>query len=159
MPTTARVVLPAYPHHVVQRGHNRQAVFAANRDYQRYLATLAEFKEVFGVKLYAWCLMTNHVHLLLEPSTATALGMLMKRVSARQTRYRNHVERRSGTLWEGRQIKSCANRRLPPGLLPLHRNQSSARGHGGSSAGLPVVELPGPARICQRQHPRSRSLL
>jgi putative transposase len=77
-------------------------VFAANRDYERYLATLAEFKDVFGVKVYAWCLMTNHVHLLLEPSTATALGMLMKRVSARQTRYRNQVERRSGTLWEGR---------------------------------------------------------
>jgi putative transposase len=102
MPTTARVVLPAYPHHVVQRGHNRQMVFAANSDYERYLATLAEFKDVFGVKLYAWCLMTNHVHLLLEPSTPTGLGRLMKRVSARQTRYRNHVERRSGTLWGGR---------------------------------------------------------
>jgi putative transposase len=102
MPTTARVVLPAFPHHVVQRGHNRQVVFAANSDYERYLATLAEFKEVFRVKVYAWCLMTNHVHLLVEPSTATGLGMLMKRVSARQTRYRNHIERRSGTLWQGR---------------------------------------------------------
>jgi putative transposase len=77
-------------------------VFAASSDYERYLATLAEFKEEFGVKVYAWCLMTNHVHLLLEPSTATALGRLMKRVSARQTRYRNYIERRSGTLWEGR---------------------------------------------------------
>ena len=72
MPRTARVVLPAYPHHVVQRGHNRQAVFAASGDYERYLATLAELKGVFGVKVYAWCLMTNHVHLLLEPSTERA---------------------------------------------------------------------------------------
>ena len=102
MPRTARVVLPSYPHHVVQRGHNRQVVFAANGDYERYLATLSEFKERFGVKVYAWCLMTNHVHLLVEPSTATGLGMLMKRVSARQTRHRNHTEGRSGTLWEGR---------------------------------------------------------
>ncbi len=102
MPTTARVVLPTCPHHVVQRGHNRQPVFAARRDYERYLETLAEFKQEFSVRVYAWCLMTNHVHLLLEPATATGLGMLMKRVSARQTRYRNHVEQRSGTLWEGR---------------------------------------------------------
>lgn len=102
MPRTARVVLPAYPHHVVQRGHNRQAVFAASGHYEGYLATLAEFKGVFGVKVYAWCLMTNHVHLLLEPSNGTGLALLMKRLSARQTRYRNRLERRSGTLWEGR---------------------------------------------------------
>jgi putative transposase len=102
MPRTARVVLPAYPHHVVQRGHNRQAVFAADGDYEGYLATLAELKGVFGVKVYAWCLMTNHVHLLLEPSNGTGLALLMKRLSARQTRYRNRLEGRSGTVWEGR---------------------------------------------------------
>lgn len=102
MPRTARVVLPAYPHHVIQRGHNQEACFADSADYERYLATLAEFKEMLGVKVYAWCLMTNHVHLLLEPRNATGLGLLMKRLSARQTRYHNRLERRSGTLWEGR---------------------------------------------------------
>ena len=102
MPRTARVVLPGYPHHVIQRGHNRQVVFAKTSDYLHYLAALAELKEVFGVKVNAWCLMTNHVHLLLEPSDATGLGMLMKRLSARQTRYHNRLKRRSGTLWEGR---------------------------------------------------------
>jgi len=102
MPRTGRVVLPAYPHHVIQRGHNRHVVFATPADHERYLATLAEFKEEFGVKVYAWCLMTNHVHLLLEPSTAAGLAALMKRVSARQTRYHNRLKRSSGTLWEGR---------------------------------------------------------
>ena len=102
MSRTARVVLPAYPHHVVQRGHNRRAVFAASGDYERYLATLEKFKDVFGVKVYAWCLMTNHVHLLLEPSNRMALALLMKRLSGRETRYRNRLEQRSGTLWEGR---------------------------------------------------------
>jgi putative transposase len=102
MPTTARVVLPAYPHHVVQRGHNRQAVFGGRNDYERYLATLAEYKVTFGVKVYAWCLMTNHVHLLLEPSNETGLASLMKRLAARQTRYRNRLGQRSGTLWQGR---------------------------------------------------------
>jgi putative transposase len=102
MPRIARVVLPAYPHHVVQRGHNRQRVFTCKGDYERYLATLAEFKSVLGIKVYAWCLMTNHVHLLVEPSSKTGLGLLMKRLSGRQTRYRNRLEERSGTLWEGR---------------------------------------------------------
>ena len=102
VPRIARVVLPAHPHHVVQRGHNQKACFADSADYQRYLATLAEFKKKLGVRVYAWCLMTNHVHLLLEPSTATGLGLLMKRLSGRQTRYHNRLEQRSGTLWEGR---------------------------------------------------------
>jgi putative transposase len=102
MPRTGRVVLPGYPHHVVQRGHNKQVVFADRRDYYRYLATLAEFKGELGIKVYAWCLMTNHVHLLLAPSDASGLGRLMKRLSGRQTRYFNRMEQRSGTLWEGR---------------------------------------------------------
>lgn len=102
MPTLARVVLADYPHHVVQRGHNRQVVFGGASDYERYLATLAEFKEVFRVKVHAWCLMTNHVHLLLAPSDDTGLARLMKRLAARQTRYRNRLQQRSGTLWEGR---------------------------------------------------------
>ncbi|MGJ7517063.1 transposase [Pseudomonas baetica] len=103
MPRMGRVVLPNYPHHVVQRGHNRQVVFAAAEDYQRYLTDLRELKDVFGVKVYAYCLMTNHVHLLLAPSDSTAgLGQLMKTLAARATRYRNRLEGRSGTLWEGR---------------------------------------------------------
>lgn len=68
MPRIGRIMLPGYPHHVVQRGHNRQVVFAADRNYRRYLETLAEFKVVYDVKVYAYCLMTNHVHLLLAPS-------------------------------------------------------------------------------------------
>ena len=101
MPRMGRVVLPNYPHHVVQRGHNRQVVFAAAEDYQRYLADLRELKDVFGVKVYAYCLMTNHVHLLLAPGESIAgLGQLMKALAARATRYRNRLEGRSGTLWE-----------------------------------------------------------
>ncbi|VVP79575.1 hypothetical protein PS914_02073 [Pseudomonas fluorescens] len=79
MPRTGRVVLPNYPHHVVQRGHNRQVVFADTDDFKRYLSDLRELKEAFGVKVYAYCLMTNHVHLLLAPGDIpSALGQLMK---------------------------------------------------------------------------------
>lgn len=78
MPRMGRVTLPNYPHHVVQRGHNRQVVFAEASDYLRYLDTLAEFKAAFGVRVYAYCLMTNHVHLLLAPGEeAAGLGRLM----------------------------------------------------------------------------------
>ncbi|WP_313056420.1 transposase [Pseudomonas lopnurensis] len=103
MPRMGRLVLPNYPRHVVQRGHNRQVVFAADEDYQRYLADLRELKDAFGVKVYAYCLMTNHVHLLLAPGESVAgLGQLMKALAARATRYRNRLEGRSGTLWESR---------------------------------------------------------
>lgn len=79
MPRMGRIVLPNYPHHVVQRGHNRQVVFAVAEDYQRYLADLRELKEAFGVKVYAYCLMTNHLHLLLAPGDSViGLGQLMK---------------------------------------------------------------------------------
>jgi len=102
MPRTGRVVLPDYPHHVVQRGHNRQVVFAEPADYRYYLETLAEFKAALGVRVYAFCLMTNHVHLLLAPATQAGLGQLMKRLAGRQTRYLNRAEGRRGTLWESR---------------------------------------------------------
>ncbi|MCX5509376.1 MULTISPECIES: transposase [unclassified Pseudomonas] len=103
MPRGGRVLLPHCPHHIVHRGHNRQVVFAQDTDFQRYLADLRELKDAFGVKVYAYCLMTNHVHLLLVPDDACAgLSQLMKTLAARATRYRNRLEGRSGTLWESR---------------------------------------------------------
>ncbi len=92
MPRMGRLVLPNYPLHVVQRGHNRQVVFAVAEDYQRYLRDLRELKDAWGVKVYAYCLMTNPVHLLLAPGTSAAgLGQLIKALAARATRYRNRL--------------------------------------------------------------------
>ena len=101
MPRMGRVILPRYPHHIVQRGHNRQVVFVEADDYRRYLSTLQEFKTEYGVQVYAFCLMTNHVHLLLTPDEPGGIGKLMKRLAGRQTRNHNRLEGRSGTLWEG----------------------------------------------------------
>jgi putative transposase len=93
MPRMGRVVLPNYPHHIVQRGHNRQIVFAGQEDFEYYLEILGECKEIYQVKIYAYCLMTNHVHLLVQPGNdVQSLGQFMKRVAARMTRYRNHLE-------------------------------------------------------------------
>lgn len=58
MPRAGGVVVCHYPHHVVRRGHNKQVVFADPRDFEYYLAALAEFKAVYAVKVYAFCLMT-----------------------------------------------------------------------------------------------------
>ena len=103
MPRQGRVVLPNWPHHIIQRGHNKQRVFRAEEDYGYYLQTLAEWKTVLGCEVYAYCLMTNHVHLIINPGPkATHLAVLMKRVAWRQTRYVNAREWRSGTLWESR---------------------------------------------------------
>ena len=103
MPRTGRIILPNFPHHVVQRGHNRQAVFASDGDFQQYRDDLRTVSKALDVKVYAFCLMTNHVHLLLDPGDEAAnLAKLMKTLAGRMTRYRNKLEGRSGTLWEGR---------------------------------------------------------
>jgi len=103
MARKARVVVPNTPHHIIQRGHNRQTVFASDKDYQYYLETLWEWKEKLNCRLYSYCLMTNHVHLIIEPGEdVTSLGKLMKRLAGRQTRYVNALEKRTGSLWEGR---------------------------------------------------------
>ena len=103
MPRFGRIVLPSFPHHVVQRGHKRQVVFAEEADYCYYLATPGEFKDLYDVRVHGFCLMTNHVHLILQPGEAVAgLGQLMKRLLGRQTRFVNRQEGRTGTLWESR---------------------------------------------------------
>ncbi len=103
MSRQARVIVPNFPHHVLQRGHNKQVVFTGKRDYQYYLNNLLEAKQLFDVQIYSYCLMTNHVHLLLNPGEQSGgLGRFMKFIAGRQTRYINKLYGRTGTLWEGR---------------------------------------------------------
>jgi putative transposase len=103
MPRPLRVILPHTPHHIVQRGHNRQKIFMTDEDYNYYRENLIHFKQEFGFRIFAYCLMTNHVHLVVDPGeNPVSLSLLMKRVAGRQTRYVNKLENRSGSLWEGR---------------------------------------------------------
>lgn len=79
MPRMARVVVPKYPHSVVERGHNRQVVIAEPADFEYHLETLAEFKAEYAVHVCGFCLMTNHVHLVQQPGErVVGLGQLMK---------------------------------------------------------------------------------
>ncbi|MDA0688184.1 MAG: transposase [Proteobacteria bacterium] len=103
MPRRARVIVPNMPHHIVQRGHNRDEVFAGEEDYRYYLENLREWKLELGIKVYSYCLMTNHVHIVLEPGDdKSSVSLLMKQLAARQTRWVNKHDGRSGSLWEGR---------------------------------------------------------
>ncbi|GIX47454.1 MAG: transposase [Candidatus Tectimicrobiota bacterium] len=97
-----RLVLPGYPHHVIQRGNNRQRIFFTEADYSFYLACLQQAKLACQCRIYAYVLMTNHVHLIVEPPQAEALGRFMQSVGRRYVRYINATYQRSGTLWEGR---------------------------------------------------------
>jgi REP-associated tyrosine transposase len=106
MPRRPRVTLPEVPLHLIQRGNNRQACFFADEDYAFYLDHLAEQAVKQGCRVHAYCLMTNHVHLLVTPLAGGSAGALMKAVGQRYVQYVNRTYRRSGTLWEGR-FRSC----------------------------------------------------
>lgn len=97
-----RLTLPGYPHHIIQRGNNRQAIFATKADYQTLLDLLAENARKFDVAVHAYVLMSNHFHLLATPHTADGLPQMMQAVGRRYVRYFNDSQKRSGTLWEGR---------------------------------------------------------
>ncbi|OHC80917.1 MAG: transposase [Rhodoferax sp. RIFCSPLOWO2_12_FULL_60_11] len=97
-----RLTLPGYPHHIIQRGNNRQAIFATKADYQTMLDLLAENARKFDVAVHAYVLMSNHFHLLATPHTADGLPQMMQAVGRRYVRYFNDSQKRSGTLWEGR---------------------------------------------------------
>lgn len=109
MPRRARLALAGVPVHVIQRGNNRSACFFADEDYVLYLHHLSELAPKFGCHIHAYVLMTNHVHLLLTPKTATGASSLMKHLGQRYVQYVNRTYRRSGTLWEGR-FRSCLAR-------------------------------------------------
>jgi putative transposase len=97
-----RLTLPGYPHHIIQRGNNRQAIFESNGDRQFLLNLLAENADKFGVSIHAYVLMDNHFHLLATPQTADGLPHMMQAVGRRYVRLFNDARGRSGTLWEGR---------------------------------------------------------
>jgi len=74
-----RVVVPGYPHHVTQRGNRRLPTFFSDGDYEAYFALMAEQCAASGVRVWAWCLMPNHVHLVAVPTTAVATARLLLR--------------------------------------------------------------------------------
>ena len=102
MARLARVVLPGYPHHIIQRGNRRQDVFFGEEDYEAYLSLLKAWCREEGIEIWAWCLMTNHVHLIVKPEKGSNLSRAIGETHRRYTRLINFRENWRGYLWQGR---------------------------------------------------------
>jgi putative transposase len=109
MPRKARMYLPGVPAHVVQRGNNRDACFFAEEDFQFYKEVLAEGLKRYGAQLHAYCLMTNHVHLLITPHFTDSISRILQHIGRQYVCYINKTYKRSGTLWEGRHKSSLVD--------------------------------------------------
>lgn len=99
MPRKPRMYLAGIPAHIVQRGNNRDACFYSDDDYLFYLEVLAQGLRRYHVKLHAYCLMTNHVHLLMTPDDESGISRVMQHIGRRYVQYINLTYKRSGTLW------------------------------------------------------------
>jgi putative transposase len=102
MARIARVVVAGVPHHVVQRGNRRQTVFFSPADYRAYLRTMAAWCAREHVRVWAYCLMTNHVHLVVVPESESGLALAIGEAHRRYTVRVNQRENWRGYLWQGR---------------------------------------------------------
>lgn len=159
MPRPPRLTLPGLPHHVTQRGNRRQQTFFSAADYARYLALLGHSCRAHGTAIWAWCLMPNHVHLILVPSREEGLSEVLAPTHRRYSWEVNQREGWSGHLWQARfasfpldeaHLYACLRyiELNPVRARLVDRPEawpwSSARGHLGLAAD-PLVD-PAPAR-------------
>ena len=102
MARLARIVVPGLPHHVTQRGNRREAIFFEDGDHEIYLDLLAEQTLKADVQVWAYCLMPNHVHLILKPTRADDLGRAVGEAHRRYTNFINARGRWTGHLFQSR---------------------------------------------------------
>ena len=102
MARISRIVVPDYPHHVIQRGVRSMNVFDSDEDRWAYLGFLSEEARRFGLTILAWCLMTNHVHFVVVPNTETSLARGFGEAHRRYTRMKNFAQGVRGYLFQGR---------------------------------------------------------
>jgi putative transposase len=98
----ARVVIPGIPHHVTQRGNDRQRIFYSDDEHCRYLALYRHYGLRLGLKTFAYCLMDNHVHWVVVPASKDALGQSFHALDTKYAGWVNSAKRRSGHLYQGR---------------------------------------------------------
>jgi putative transposase len=106
MPRIARIVFSEMPHHVTQRGNRRGNVFFTDDDRYQYMKWLKEYCKKHQVSLLAYCLMKNHVHLIVVPKQADGLQRAFKPLHMRYAQYINRQQNWSGHLWQGRFFSS-----------------------------------------------------
>jgi putative transposase len=125
MARNPRVIVPGYAYHLTQRGTNRQEVFHSAGDRRVYLTLMRENLEEAGIRLLAFCLMTNHVHFMVVPERMDSMSVWMRRVNGRYAQYYNARMNRTGHLWQAR-FFSCAMswRHRAIGLRYVEMNRS-----------------------------------
>jgi putative transposase len=97
-----RLVLPNQPHHVIQRGNDRQLIFRELEDYQRFLGWLKESARFYSVAIHAYVLMPNHLHLLATPADSEGLAQMMQKLGRFYVPWFNNKYERFGGLFQGR---------------------------------------------------------
>ena len=97
-----RLTIPGFPHHAIQRGNGRCAIFLDDVDRERYLSVLREIAAPVGLAVHAYVLMPNHVHLLVTPQAAGDVGRVVQSLGRRYVRWFNDRHGRTGALFEGR---------------------------------------------------------
>ncbi len=102
MPRIGRAVAAGFPHHVIQRGNNREGVFFEKADRKLYLSLLRKYAVKWNSPIMSYCLMNNHVHLLTKPGSVESLYKMMQGLTLCYTQYINRTYGRSGRLWESR---------------------------------------------------------
>ena len=100
MPRIARVCAIKYPHHITQRGNNRETVFFEDEDREFYLKTLSKYSHKWNLEIWAYCLMGNHVHILAVPQKEQSLARGIGGTNLVYTQYINSKYKRSGRLWQ-----------------------------------------------------------
>ncbi len=106
MPRIGRVVAAGFPHHIIQRGNNRENIFFEKNDRKQYMTLLKKYAEKWNSPVMAYCLMSNHVHLLIKPGSEESLFKMMQGLTLCYTQHINRTYGRTGRLWESR-YHSC----------------------------------------------------
>jgi len=102
MNKTHRVLLENAYYHVISRGNQKQKVFLEEGDFEKYSSLLKRYKIKFKFRLYAWCFMPNHVHLIVDVNNPTDLAKIMHGLNLAYARWFNHKYSKVGHLWQGR---------------------------------------------------------
>jgi len=102
MPRLARTVFAKVPHHVTQRGNRRENIFFTDDDRNVYLTWLAEYCQEHAVEILAYCLMSNHIHLVAVPATEFSLHRVLKPLHMRYAQRFNRQRQLKGHVWQGR---------------------------------------------------------
>lgn len=148
MPRIARAVAVGIPHHITQRGNYRQIVFETDDDYRQYLEWLNYYSEKYSLKIWAYCLMSNHVHFVAVPEDQESMARTFNTLHMRYAQYFNAKQEGKGHLWQGRYY-SCAldERHLHAAVRYIENNPvrakmaSRADGYKWSSAKSHVKEV------------------